>query len=87
MDLQKELAVFANAQFKYDIAPGTAIDDCTKIQNTKERSDYVVNTNDAKYRRESKQSHNMHSLLNVKLASLAENNYHTSMSHGNTSNT
>ncbi|KAI8879166.1 hypothetical protein K501DRAFT_227135 [Backusella circina FSU 941] len=81
MDLQEELAVFANAQFKYDIAPGTAIDDCTKILDTEQASGYAMNTNDAKYRRESKQSHNMHSLLNVKLASLAENNYHTSMSH------
>ncbi|KAI8646876.1 hypothetical protein BD408DRAFT_439677 [Parasitella parasitica] len=63
VELQKELTLFANAQFTYDIAPGVAIsDDSTTGANAKAKKP------------------DMHSLLNVKLASLAENNYHTSMS-------
>lgn len=62
-ELQKELAIFANAEFVYDIAPGAALDDKKKEKTT------VKNNN-------------LHSLLNVKLASLAENNYHTYMSPG-----
>ncbi|CEP18220.1 hypothetical protein [Parasitella parasitica] len=63
VELQKELSLFANAQFTYDIAPGVAIrDESASAANAKPKK------------------HDMHSLLNVKLASLAENNYHTSMS-------
>ncbi|KAI7894306.1 uncharacterized protein EV154DRAFT_415359 [Mucor mucedo] len=68
VELQNELSIFANAQFTYDIAPGAAADDKkNELNNSQQR-----------FRRESKQL-NMHSLLNVKLASLAENNYHTTM--------
>lgn len=71
VELQNELSIFANAQFTYDIAPGVAADDKkNELNNSQQR-----------FRRESKQL-NMHSLLNVKLASLAENNYHTTMTPG-----
>lgn len=71
VELQKELSIFANAQFTYDIAPGVAVDnDKNELNNSQQR-----------FRRESKQL-NMHSLLNVKLASLAENNHHTAMTPG-----
>ncbi len=69
VELQKELSIFANAQFTYDVAPGAALEE--------EKVDQKNNH----YRREPKQT-NMHSLLNVKLASLAENNYHTTMTPG-----
>lgn len=59
------MAIFTNAEFVYDIAPGTALDE-------NEKKDSKRNNN----------SNSLHSLLNVKLASLAENNYHTYMSHG-----
>jgi hypothetical protein len=72
VELQKELSIFANAQFTYDIAPGAAVDDKMKSEN--EEFHYT--------RKQSNQQPNMHSLLNVKLASLAENNYHTTMSPG-----
>lgn len=65
-ELQKELAIFANAEFVYDMTPGAALDD-----NKTKKDTAKSNTN------------NLHSLLNVKLASLAENNYHTYMSPGN----
>lgn len=63
VELQKELSLYANAQFTYDIAPGVAINDDNNTSFKAKKPD-------------------MHSLLNVKLASLAENNYHTSMSPG-----
>lgn len=66
-ELQKELSIFANAQFTYDVAPGAALGE--EKSNEKEKQ----------YRRESNKQPNMHSLLNVKLASLAEHNYHTTM--------
>ncbi|KAI9246622.1 hypothetical protein EDC94DRAFT_571030 [Helicostylum pulchrum] len=69
-ELQKELSIFANAQFTYDIAPGAAIDfDKNELATTSQKKPF---------RRDSKQP-NMHSLLNVKLASLVDNNYHTTM--------
>lgn len=68
-ELQKELSIFANAQFTYDVAPGTALEE------------EKINKKEKQFRRESKQP-NMHSLLNVKLASLAEHNYHTTMTPG-----
>ncbi|KAI8095913.1 hypothetical protein BDF21DRAFT_374397 [Thamnidium elegans] len=69
-ELQKELAIFANAQFTYDVAPGAAIDfDENELTTTSQKKPF---------RRDSKQP-NMHSLLNVKLASLVDNNYHTTM--------
>ncbi|KAI8340414.1 hypothetical protein BD560DRAFT_412341 [Blakeslea trispora] len=61
-ELQKELAIFADAQFTYDVAPGVAAKE---------------NTNN---KRKSHHQPDMHSLLNVKLASLSENSYHTAMS-------
>ncbi|KAI9360912.1 hypothetical protein BD770DRAFT_470937 [Pilaira anomala] len=68
-ELQEELSIFANAQFTYDVAPGVAIDyDNNKPSNSQQKP----------FRRESNQP-NMHSLLNVKLASLVDNNYHTTM--------
>lgn len=72
VELQKELSIFANAQFTYDVAPGVALDE--------EKVDQQQQQNKT-FRREPKQT-NMHSLLNVKLASLAENNYHTTMTPG-----
>ena len=66
VELQKELSIYANAQFTYDIAPGAAIQENKPKQSV---------------RRESKQP-NMHSLLNVKLASLAANNQHSTMTPG-----
>lgn len=72
-ELQKELSIFANAQFTYDIAPGAAIDfDKNELATTSQKKPF---------RRDSKQP-NMHSLLNVKLASLVDNNYHTTMTPG-----
>lgn len=68
VELQKELSLFANAQFTYDIAPGVAASD-----------DAISPSNTNAHPHKAKKP-DMHSLLNVKLASLAENNYHTSMS-------
>lgn len=65
-ELQKELSIFANAEFVYDMEPEKAKEKAAE-QPKKKRSIPP----------------NMHSLLNVKLASLAENNYHTYMSPGN----
>lgn len=71
-ELQEELSIFANAQFTYDVAPGVAVDyDNNKPSNSQQKP----------FRRESNQP-NMHSLLNVKLASLVDNNYHTTMTPG-----
>ncbi|KAL7329006.1 hypothetical protein PS15p_207188 [Mucor circinelloides] len=69
VELQKELSLFANAQFTYDIAPGVATND-----------DAISSSSNINARHAKAKSPDMHSLLNVKLASLAENNYHTSMS-------
>ncbi|KAI8338307.1 hypothetical protein EDC96DRAFT_450134 [Choanephora cucurbitarum] len=63
-ELQKELSIFADAQFTYDIAPGVAIEEAQSANN----------------KRKSHHQPDMHSLLNVKLASLSENSYHTAMS-------
>lgn len=71
VELQKELSLFANAQFTYDIAPGVATND-----------DAISSSSNINARHAKAKSPDMHSLLNVKLASLAENNYHTSMSPG-----
>ena len=65
-ELQKELSIFADAQFTYDIAPGVAAKEA-QITNNKRKSHHQPD---------------MHSLLNVKLASLSENSYHTTMSPG-----
>ncbi|KAL9551645.1 hypothetical protein MBANPS3_004159 [Mucor bainieri] len=70
VELQKELSLFANAQFTYDIAPGVAAND-----DAISPSSSNINAHPHKGKKP-----DMHSLLNVKLASLAENNYHTSMS-------
>ncbi|OAD04857.1 basic-leucine zipper transcription factor [Mucor lusitanicus CBS 277.49] len=70
VELQKELSLFANAQFTYDIAPGVAAND-----DAISPSSSNINAHPHKAKKP-----DMHSLLNVKLASLAENNYHTSMS-------
>lgn len=72
VELQKELSLFANAQFTYDIAPGVAAND-----DAISPSSSNINAHPHKAKKP-----DMHSLLNVKLASLAENNYHTSMSPG-----
>lgn len=71
VELQKELSLFANAQFTYDIAPGVAAND-----DAISPSSSSINAHPHKAAKKP----DMHSLLNVKLASLAENNYHTSMS-------
>lgn len=72
-ELQKELSIFANAQFTYDIAPGAAVDF--------DENEPTTTFQKKPFRRDSKQP-NMHSLLNVKLASLVDNNYHTTMTPG-----
>ncbi|GAA5815247.1 hypothetical protein MFLAVUS_008753 [Mucor flavus] len=69
-ELQKELSIFANAQFTYDVAPGAAVDF--------DKNELIITSQKKPFRRDSKQP-NMHSLLNVKLASLVDNNYHTTM--------
>lgn len=76
VELEKEISIFANAQFTYDITPGAAVDDKMKPENDKFQQPQQYT------RKKSNQQPNMHSLLNVKLASLAENNYHTTMSPG-----
>ncbi|CAO3667244.1 unnamed protein product [Rhizopus stolonifer] len=63
-DLQNELDIFANVQFTYDITPGSTIQQKPDILD---------------YRRASVQ-HDMHSLLNVKLASLVDHSGPTAMS-------
>lgn len=77
-ELQKELSIFANAQFTYDIAPGVALGEDDN------KNDHATNQQQQQrqFRRESNKQPNMHSLLNVKLASLVDNNYHTTMTPG-----
>ncbi|KAI8987100.1 hypothetical protein BDB01DRAFT_784547 [Pilobolus umbonatus] len=67
VDLQEELSLFANAQFTYDVAPGSAVEDKT------EDNQPMMSTTRNHYR---KDQQNMHSLLNVKLASIAEDQFH-----------
>jgi hypothetical protein len=77
-ELQNELSIFANAQFTYDIAPGVALAE----DDIKNDSQLQQQFNSRSKPSTNNKQPNMHSLLNVKLASLVDNNYHTTMTPG-----